>query len=342
MFPIDIELLNKSYLLLLFLLPFLSYLFYKKQKSGINFIFFQEIKNTFKNHNYTFYIKNILLVLILLNFIIILANPNKTNVSEKVEKNGIDIVIALDISRSMEADDLQPNRIEAAKSVISNFISKLKTDRLGLVVFAGKPFTSIPLTFDYNILKETIERLDTNNIDQNQRGLSGTAIGDSILMAKTLFKAPKGEDEKDYEKREKVIILLTDGDANVGVEPVLAGLSAKDMGIKIYTIGIGSKDGGYITNSNGPFKQQQKIAPLNDKTLKQIASDTNGQYFRAENNNTFQEIFDQLSKLEKNDINIEIKKQYSEYYTYFLYSLITLLGLFTFLMISKVEITKNN
>lgn len=342
MFPIDIELLNKSYLLLLFLLPFLSYLFYKKQKSWINFIFFQEIKNTFKNHNYTFYIKNILLVLILLNFIIILANPNKTNVSEKVEKNGIDIVIALDISRSMEADDLQPNRIEAAKSVISNFISKLKTDRLWLVVFAWKPFTSIPLTFDYNILKETIERLDTNNIDQNQRWLSGTAIWDSILMAKTLFKAPKWEDEKDYEKREKVIILLTDWDANVWVEPVLAWLSAKDMWIKIYTIWIWSKDGWYITNSNWPFKQQQKIAPLNDKTLKQIASDTNWQYFRAENNNTFQEIFDQLSKLEKNDINIEIKKQYSEYYTYFLYSLITLLWLFTFLMISKVEITKNN
>ncbi|MDP2090347.1 MAG: VWA domain-containing protein [Candidatus Gracilibacteria bacterium] len=337
MYFTDIEFLNKSYFLLLILLPFLAYFFYKKQSRGFDFIFFKDLKSTFKNNNYSFYLKNILLVLIIINFVLILANPNKTNVSEKIEKNGIDIVIALDISGSMEADDLSPNRIEAAKGVISKFIKKLQTDRLGLVVFAGKPFTSIPLTFDYNILDETITNLGTNNIDQQQRGLGGTAVGDAILMAKTLFKAPKGIEEKDYENREKVIILLTDGDANVGVEPTLAGLSAKEIGIKIYTIGIGSKEGGYITYNNGPFKQQQKVAPLNEKTLRQIASDTNGEFFRADNNNTFESIFQELSKLQKNDINIEIKKQYSEYYTYFLYSLVILLGLFTYLMVCKVE-----
>ncbi len=341
MFLDDIEFLNKSYFLLLLLLPFLVYFFYKKQAKWIDFVFFNELKNTFKMNNYRFYLKILLLVFIFINFVIIIANPNKTSTNENVKKNGIDIVVALDISWSMEANDLQPNRIEAAKKVIAWFVSKLKTDRLWLVVFAWKPFTSIPLTFDYNILTETIDRLSTNQIDQSQNWLNGTAIWDAVLMAKTLFKAPKTQDEKDYKNREKVIILLTDGDANVWVEPTLAWLSAKKEGIKIYTIWIWSEQWWYITYDVWPFKQQQKVPPLNDKTLKQIAKDTGGQYFRADNNYTFEQIFNELSKLEKDDINVEIKKEYSEYYEYFLYSLILLLWLFTYLMISKVEIRKN-
>lgn len=336
----DIEFLNKIYFLFLLFLPFFVYLFYKKQSKWIDFIFFNEIKNIFKKNSYLFYLKNILFVLIFINFIFILANPNKTNVSEKIEKNGIDIVVALDISGSMEADDLKPNRIEAAKSVISKFIWKLKTDRLWLVVFAWKPFTSIPLTFDYNILTETIWRLWTNNIDQQKSWLNWTAIWDSILMAKTLFKAPKWVDEKKYENREKVIILLTDWDANVWVDPVLAWLSAKKEWIKIYTVWIWSEEWWYITYDVWPFKQQEKVPPINDKTLKQIAQDTNAKFFRADNNSTFESIFSELSKLEKNDINIEIKKEYSEYYKYFLYSLIILLWLFTYLMTSKIQIWK--
>lgn len=342
MYFTNIEFLNKSYFLLLILLPFLAYYFYKKQTKWIDFIFFNDIKNIFKNNSYSFYLKILLLVLIFINFVLVLANPNKTNVSEKVQKNGIDIVLALDISGSMEADDLKPNRIEAAKSVISKFIWKLQTDRLWLVVFAWKPFTSIPLTFDYNILSETISRLWTNNIDQNQSWLNWTAIWDSILMSKTLFKAPKWADEKEYKNREKVIILLTDWDANVWVDPILAWLSAKKDWIKIYTIWIWSKDWWYITYDVWPFKQQQKIPPLNEKTLRQIASDTNAEFFRADDNNAFEAIFNELSKLEKNDINVEIKKEYSEYYKYFLYSLVILLWLFTYLMISKVEMRRNN
>jgi Ca-activated chloride channel family protein len=336
----DIEFLNNIYFLLLILLPFVVYTFYKKQTRWINFIFFNDLKNIFKNNSYIFYIKIILLFLIFINFIFILANPNKTNISENIEKNGIDIVIALDISGSMEADDLSPNRIEAAKVVISNFIKKLKTDRLWLVVFAWKPFTSIPLTFDYNILTETITRLWTNNINQNQNWLGGTAIWDSILMAKTLFKAPKNTDEKEYKNREKVIILLTDWDANVWVEPVLAWLSAKEDWIKIYTIWIWSEQWWYISYNSWPFQQKQHVPPLNETILRQIASDTDAQFFRADNNNTFESIFNELSKLEKNDINIEIKKEYSEYYKYFIYSLSILLWIFTYLMISKIEIWK--
>jgi len=335
----NIDFLSKWYFLLIILLPILLYFFYKRLSKWINFIFIRDIKKVFKRNSFKFYLKLLLLLLIMLNFIIILANPNIINSSQKVKKNGIDIVISLDISGSMEAEDLKPNRIEAAKGVINNFIKNLKTDRLWLVVFAWKPFTSIPLTFDYNILKETIQNIWTKNIDQRQRWLNWTAIWDSILMAETLFKAPKDMKLEDYKKREKVIILLTDWDANVWVNPILAWLSAKDKNIKIYTIWIGSKEWWLISYNVWPFKKQYRIPPLNDKVLKQIASDTSAKYFRAEDNNSFEEIFNELSLLEKNDINIDIKKQYKEYYDIFLYSLLILLIIFTYLMISGIEIS---
>lgn len=341
-FFVNIEFVNKWYFWLLLLIPVIIYFFYKTLKNWINFIFIEDLKSTFGWNSYMFYIKILLIILIFINFIIIAANPNTTNISEDIEKNGIDIVLALDISWSMEAEDLIPNRIEAAKQVINNFISNLSTDRLWLVVFAWKPFTSIPLTFDYSILEETVSWLWTNNIDQQKRWLSWTAIWDAILMAKTLFKAPKNESDEDYKKREKVIILLTDWDANVWVNPVLAWLSAKKEWIKIYTIWIWSEKWGIITVNDWFFERRIKIPPLNDKDLKQIASDTWWEYFRADNNNTFQTIFDELSKLEKNDINIEIKKEYSEYYEIFLYSLIILLWFFTFIMVSKTELRNNN
>ena len=332
----DIEFVKKWYFLLFLFVFIILYFFNKKQKDGVDFIFLDDIKEIFKSSLYIYYIKIILLFLILINFILIIANPNTTNVSENIKKNGIDIVIALDISWSMEAEDLKPNRIESAKSVINGFIENLKTDRLWLVVFAWRPFTSIPLTFDYNILKETISRLWTENINQQKRWLNWTAIWDAILMWKTLFS--KKEEDKE---REKVIILLTDWDANSWVDPVLAWLSAKKEWIKIYTIWIWNEKWWLITYNNWPFKQQVKVPPLNDKALKQIAKDTNWEYFRAVDNNAFNEIFNNLQKLEKNDIEVDIKKDYREYYDPFLYILIMLLGLFNFVMFLRPELRKN-
>jgi Ca-activated chloride channel family protein len=161
-------------------------------------------------------------------------------------------------------------------------------------------------------------------------------------MSKTLFRKPKWETEESYKKREKVIILLTDWDANVWVDPKLASLSAKKEGIKIYTIWIGSKKWGTITYNVWPFKKQAKIPPLNDTDLKIIASNTGGKYFRAENNNIFTSIFKELSSLEKNDINIKIQKEFSEYYTTYINSLFILLFIFSYLMIWSIELRKNN
>jgi Ca-activated chloride channel family protein len=333
----NITFLNPWYFWLLLFVPIILWLFYKKQKSWINFLFLDDLKKVFGKNSLKFYTSIILLGLILINFIVILANPNITNVSEKIKKNGIDIVIALDVSGSMEAQDLKPNRLEAAKNVISNFIRKLKTDRVWLVVFAWKPFTSIPLTFDYNILEETLSRLSTDSINQQKRWLIWTAIWDAILMSKTLFKTPANGDKQDKD-REKVIILLTDWDANVWVDPVIAWLAAKKENIKIYTIWIWSEKWGYITYNIWGFLQRQKIPPLNDKALKQIAKDTRWVYFRATNNEVFKQIFEQLQKLEKNDIEVEVKKEYKEYYDIFIYSLVFFMILFFLSIIWRIEI----
>lgn len=332
----NIEFLNPEYFFLLLLLPFFLYFLYKKQKKWHSFIFLEDLKKVFWKSSYLFYIKMILITLILFNFILILANPNTSNVVENINKNWIDIVLALDISWSMEADDLEPSRIESAKQVIYDFIWKLKTDRLWLVVFAWKPFTSIPLTFDYNILKETIWKISTANINQQVEWLNWTAIWDAILMAKTLFKS--SNTWSIGEKREKVIILLTDWDANAWVEPTLAWLSAKKEWIKIYTIWIWSKQWWYITYNNWPFTQKQKVEPLNEKTLRQIAHDTSWVFFRADNNDTFKQIFDELSKLQKSDIEVKVKKEYKEYYEPFLFSLTLFIWLFIWILFYRREI----
>lgn len=336
----NIEFLDKQYFLLLVFLPFLIYFYYKKLKTGLNFLFLEDLKKVFIKNYFIFYLKILLLSLIFINFVIIIANPNTSNVSENISKNGIDIVIALDISWSMEAADLKPSRLEAAKKVISDFVSNLKSDRLWLVVFSWKPFTSIPLTFDYNIISETVWNLSIKTINQQVHWLNWTAVWDAILMSKTLFKAPKNTSEEEYSKREKIIILLTDWDANMWVDPILAWLSAKEENIKIFPIWIWSKEGWYIYYNVWPFKKELYIPPLNDDTLIKIANETSWSYFKATDNNSLKAIFKELEKLQKNDIDIEIKKVYKQYYEIFLYSLMILIFVFLFINMNKLEVGK--
>ncbi len=332
----NLEFLKENYFFLLFLVPIIVFFYYKKQSSWILFSFFSDVKNTYKKNIFSFYIKIIVLIFILIFYIIILANPNLVNQSEKISKNGIDIVLILDISTSMEATDLTPTRIEKAKQVLSNFIWKQETNRLWLVVFAWKPFTSIPLTFDYNILKETINNISTNVINQNNYYLWWTAIWDAILMWETLFD----KDEKN-KNREKIIILLTDWDANIWVDPLLASLSSKEKNIKIYSIWIWSKDWGEISYYNWPFLQTQKVPPLKDDTLIKISNNTFWEYFKATDDRVFENIFKKLESLEKSLIEIEKQNNYSPNYTYFVLTLIVLLFIFIILSLSKTEIRSN-
>ena len=250
------------------------------------------------------------------------------NISEKQKKSWIDIVLAFDISESMNAVDLSPTRLEAAKKILQDFISKQKTNRVGLVVFSWKPFIWIPLTFDYNVLTETIKNIKSSTI--NQQALSWTAIWDAILMAKNMF---------DDKQRQKVILLLTDGEANVWVDPKIASISARDDSIKIYTIWIWWDKETYVNVDYWFGSEKYPIAPLNDTSLQEISKITSWKFFRALDNKSFENIFNELEWLEKTDIETETKKIYKDIYDSFAYLLAFLIFL---LMLSFFEIKKKD
>lgn len=258
------------------------------------------------------YLEKSIVILIIFFFSLTLARPQTEHQKEKLGKKGIDIIIALDVSQSMLAEDLKPNRMEAAKESLGQFINELKDDRLGIVVFAGTAFTQSPLTFDYNIMQEYLKQISTDSINQNVRGLNGTAVGDAILAAINRFK--KSED------RSKVLVLLTDGDANVGVDPQLAAKKAAEAGIKIYAVGIGSKGGAplpvvnmlgqkdYARNQDGSVM----MATFNEDGLKKIAEIGSGQYFRAGDNESFKEVMQKIDSLEKREIKVNNTTEYTE------------------------------
>lgn len=336
----NIYFLQPVYFFLLPLFLLITYYFiYNREKGWIDFAYIWDVKNVFGNNKWR-YIKNTLLVIVLLHFIIIMANPNILLPKDAWNKNGIDIVLVLDISNSMRASDLYPTRLEVAKKVLIDFIQEMENNRLGFVIFAWKPFTSIPLTFDYNILTQTIGWLTTNHINQELWGLWWTAIWDAVLISQTLFQKTKDISQAEYEKREKVIILLTDGDANIWINPILAARWAQKEWIKIYTIWIGSLKWWAIYEQVWPFEKQINIPPLNDRILKEISQITSAEYFRADNNASFSTVFHELSMLEKNNINIDISQKYNPKYNYLVFSLFLFLLLYSFLLLYNRELRK--
>lgn len=328
----NIHFLEKQYFLLFFVvILIIIYLYYINKKNTKKIHFLDDLQKIYWKINYNFIFRISLITLILSLFIILLANPNKINVSEKIKKNWIDIVFALDISKSMEASDLKPTRIEAAKKILKNFIKKLKTDRVWLVVFAWKPLNSIPLTFDYNILDETLDNLTTDSLNQNVAWLNWTAVWDAILISKKLFKTNfplnniTNQENKKEGKREKIIIVLTDWDSNKWINPVLVAKLLKKEKIKIYTIWIGSKNGWILKFKVGPFMHQTRIPPLKEAPLKEISKITNWEFFRATDNKSFENIFRELEKLEKNDIEVKIVKNVKDFYELFWWILLFLI-----------------
>jgi len=254
--------------------------------------------------------RHILLVLRLLGtglLIIALARPQEGRTDEEVTTEGVDIMLVLDISTSMKALDFQPNnRLEVAKQTIIDFISKRQHDRIGLVVFGARSFTKCPLTLDYNILSRFVSEVTFTDFS------SQTAIGTAIVTAANRLK--------DSGAKSKVMILLTDGANNAGeVPPITAAKAAGELGIKIYTIGVGRE--GLVpipVEMRNPFtgetvRQIQKMeSDLDEKTLQEIAQLTNGKFFRAKNPEKLKEIYDQIDKLEKTEIKTTIYTSYNE------------------------------
>ena len=223
-----------------------------------------------------------------------MARPRTTNISSKTSSTqGIDIVLAIDVSASMLARDLQPNRLEALKEVAGEFIKGRPGDRIGLVEYAGESFTKSPITSDKTIVLSALADTEFNTVLEN-----GTAIGMGLSTAVNRLK--------DSKAKSKVIILLTDGVNNAGfIDPKIASELAVEYKIKVYTIGLGS-NGVALTPvgilPNGQFQYGNQKVEIDEKLLQEIANTTGGKYFRATNNEKLEEIYKEIDSLEKTDI----------------------------------------
>ena len=302
------EFLNPEFLYLLILIPLLAVWYFFMRKKDAAVLSIPSVKG-FKTSSFLSKLKPLLYVLRLLALaaiIVALARPRNVSVSKRTKTNrGIDIVMAIDVSASMLARDLRPNRLEALKKVAINFVNRRPNDRIGIVVYAGESFTQTPITSDKRIVKRTISELQWGRLE------GGTAIGMGLGSGVNRLK--------DSEAKSKVIILLTDGVNNSGnIDPRTATELAKELGIKVYTIGIGTNGMADFPWSKDPrtgqlnFRKQQ--VEIDEDLLKFIDSETEGKYFRATNNTELQEIYDEIDKLEKTKIEEFKYYNYKELY----------------------------
>ena len=257
--------------------------------------------------NYLVHVPFILRTLTFSMLIIVLARPQTVDSWEEKDVEGIDIMLATDVSTSMLAMDLQPNRLEASKDVAKVFISNRENDNIGLTIFAGESFTQCPLTTDHNALANMLSAVDC---DIAAKGIidDGTAIGMGI--ANSVLRL------KESQAKSKVIILLTDGVNNRGeITPEAAADIAKEYGIRIYTIGVGTdkKEAPYPT----PYGVQNVPVEIDEATLQEIASVTGGKYFRATDKQSLAAIYEEIDMLERTKLNVHEYKEHQELYQLF-------------------------
>ncbi|HVP06794.1 MAG TPA: VWA domain-containing protein [Candidatus Acidoferrum sp.] len=256
-------------------------------------------------------------VLAIVLLIVAFARPRAGTEVTDVSSEGIDIMMLLDISSSMQAEDFKPNnRLYVAKEELKKFVQKRLNDRIGLVVFARYAFTQCPLTVDYGVLLRFVDQVDVGLVDD------GTAIGMAIATAANRLR--------DSDAKTKVMVLLTDGDNNAGeIDPLTAANLAAALGIKIYTIGVG-KPGNAMFPYNDPIFGKRYIyqpVRIDEESLKEIASRTGGLYFRARSGEELDSIYTTIDALEKTKINIAAHIQYRELFPYFTYAGLGLLAL---------------
>ncbi|MCB9427142.1 MAG: VWA domain-containing protein [Flavobacteriales bacterium] len=238
--------------------------------------------------------------------IVALARPQTVETSSSSKKNrGIDIVMAIDVSASMLAKDLKPNRIEALKKVASNFVQDRVNDRIGIVVYAAESYTRTPITSDKNIVQDAIRSIEYNNVLQD-----GTGIGMGLATSINRLKESTA--------KSRIIILLTDGVNNSGfLEPDAAAELAKEYGIKVYTIGIGTNgfaDFPYAIDQQGNFLFKTMPVEIDEELMKSIAKTTSGKYFRATDNEKLRAIYDEINQLETTEIKEKKYFRYNEKY----------------------------
>lgn len=310
----NFEFTNPEFFWLLLFVPLLIvwYFFTRKKETAI--LTMPSVKGFATNGSFVSKLKPLLSILRLLAIAVLfiaLARPRNKSVTTKTKANkGIDIVMAIDVSASMLARDLKPNRLEALKVVANNFVNRRPNDRIGIVLYAGESFTQTPITSDKGIVKRTISEIKWGLLE------GGTAIGMGLGSSVNRLK--------DSKAKSKVIILLTDGVNNSGnIDPRTATELAKELGIKVYTIGIGTNgmaDFPYAKDPrNGKLQFRKQQVEIDEELLKFIASETEGQYFRATNNTKLKEIYDEIDKLEKTKIEEFKYTNYQEKYRFLVF-----------------------
>ena len=291
---------NPEFLWLLLLIPviiFFMYYFRFKKVSNLKISSFDNFKTkSFKSKLYP--LLNTLRIISIILLIIALSRPQEiSNSSRTRTSSGIDIVIAVDISSSMLAQDLKPNRLEALKSVASEFINERINDRIGLVIYAGESYTKTPVTSDKEVVINSLSEISFDGIIDD-----GTAIGMGLATSVNRLK--------DSKAKSKVIILLTDGVNNSGfIDPSTAADLASTYGIKTYTIGLGTNGNArapVALNPNGSFRFGITKVEIDEDLLNEVADKTGGKYFRATDNRKLEEIYEEINKLEKTEVE-EIK-----------------------------------
>lgn len=320
---------NPQFFWLLLVVPVLALWLWFKRKQQAAELSFPEIENiAHYKSNWMAKLRPILYVLRLVAIMFIItamARPRSSEESTKTKSaQGIDIVMAVDVSASMLAKDLRPNRLDATKQVASNFIKARVDDRIGLVVYAGESYTQTPLTSDHKIILNSLKDLKYGLIQD------GTAIGMGLATAVNRLKESKA--------KSKVIILLTDGENNSGeIDPLTAAMLASEFRIRVYTIGVGTKGTAPTPASydiRGNFIYRNMPVNIDEELLQEIANQTGGSYFRATDNEKLQEIYEEIDKLEKTKLK-ELKfYSYDEKFEGFALIAFILLGIEAILRIS--------
>ena len=298
------------FLLLLLLVPMLAVWYWRRTRKKSATIRFSNVKSLKglgkKSSGYLRHSLIVMRLLVLTALIVAFARPQAGVKSEEILTQGIDIVLAIDVSSSMLAEDIKPNRLEAVKEVAANFIKGRKNDRIGMVVFAGEAFTQCPLTIDYGILVQFMKELKVGMIED------GTAVGMGLATAVNRLRTSNA--------KSKVIILLTDGKNNRGqIDPITAAHAAQAFDIRIYAIGAGTR-GTAMYPVQDPFFGKRYVpmpVDVDETTLSQIAKMTGGAYFRATDRKSLESIYKEIDEMEKTEIKVKEYTRYSEKFLIF-------------------------
>ena len=304
-FSDNIQFVNPEIFLLLLLLPLIGYWYLRRRSRHYAALRMPSLDSIRGMRSWRGRLRTALPILRALAFValvVAMARPQEVLKEEEVDAEGIDIMLAIDLSSSMLAQDFKPDRLEVSKRVAAEFIDKRRYDRIGLAVFAGEAFTQCPLTTDHRVLKNFLEQLACGTLDD------GTAIGMGLATAVHHLE--------ESEAKSKVVILLTDGVNNAGyINPLMAAQIAQKVGVKVYTIGVGST-GDALTpvsrRSDGRYIFGLARVEIDEALLKDIANMTEGEYFRSTSAESLERIYNKIDQLEKTKIEVTVLKRYNE------------------------------